>query len=190
MGFSLNNKNLYKSSQVEPNELSNYQLSIGRFESYGYRLKDVFISFGSGDELNWTRTTFDKNLIGSDTLLLDFYKDAIRFGEAYNSEFSFQLFDFISLQANYKYGLIFPRHLFWKHLGSFVIQEATRSLLENYLEKVFEMRPAAGPIVNFILQSSLNYLFYEFKKERMNWPFKTVQPLTYDIYSFGVKFTF
>jgi len=190
IGFSLNNNNLYKSSRIEPNELSNYQFSVGRSESYGYRTKALFISLGTGDEFNWTRNTFNKNSIGPDSLILDFYKDAVRFGEAYNSEFSLQLFDFISLQANYKYGLIFPRHLFWKHLGSFVIEEVTRNLLEDYLEKVFSMRPAAGPVVNFILQSSLNYLFYEFKKERMNWPFKSVQPLTYDIYSIGLKFTF
>lgn len=190
LGFSLNNKNLYKSSALKPIELSNYQISIGRLENYGYRLKNIFVSFGTGKEFNWTKTAFDKTTIGIDTIILDFYKDAIRFGEAYNSDFSFQIFDFLSLNANYKYGLIFPRHLFWKHLGSFVIEEVARNLLDDYLEKVFEMRPAAGPIVNFVLKTSLNYLFYELKKEKMNWPFKTVQPLSYDIYSFGVKFTF
>lgn len=190
VGFNLNNKNLYKSSSLKPIELSNYQLSIGQKEDYGYKIKDVKLLFGTGKEFNWTHTTLNQNIGTSDTLILNFYKDALRFGEAYNSEFSFQLFDFVSLQANYKYGIIFPRHLFWKHLGSYVIEEAVKSLLGEYLERVFSMRPAAGPIVNFVLQSSLNYLFYELKKERMNWPFKTVQPLTYDIYTFGVKFTF
>ncbi len=190
VGFSINNKNLYESSKPEINELSNYQFSIGNSESYGYRIGNVQTLFGLGREFNWTKTTFDRYKIGLDTLQLDLYRDAFRFGEAYNSEFSFQLFDFISLQVNYKYGLIFSRHLFWKQLGSFVIEEATKSLLENYLENIFEMRPATGPIFNFLLQSSLNYLFYEFKKERMNWPFKSVQPLTYDIYSIGLKFTF
>ncbi len=189
-GFSLNNKNIYKSSSSISNEISNYQLSIGSLENYGYRAGKVLITFGNGKEFNWTKTSFNKNTVFADTSILDFYLDAVRFGDAYNSEFSLQLFDFISFQINYKYGMIFPRHLFWKHLGSYVIEEAIRSLLDNYIEKVFSMRPAMGPVVNFVLQSSLNYLLYEFKKDRMNWPFKTVQPLTYDIYSIGLKFTF
>lgn len=190
VAFSLNNKNLNKSSIKKPNELAAYQLSIGEFESYGYRVKDALFSLGTGGEINWTQTTFDRSSIGPDTLILDYYNNAIRFGQAYNSELSLQLFDFISFQANYKYGLIFPRHLFWKHLGSFMIEEAVKSLLEDYLKRVFSMRPAVGPIVHFILKSSLDYLLYELKKEKMNWPFKTVSPLTYDIYTIGLKFTF
>lgn len=190
ISFSLNNKNLLKSNKTGVNELSNYQFSFGNAESFGYRLGSTQILFGNGKEFNWTNTNFDRSAVGLDTFQLDFYRDATKFGEAYNSEFSIHLFDFVSLQANYKFGLIFPRHLFWKHLGSIVIEEVAKGLLNEYLKKIFDMRPAAGPIMNFLLKSSITYLIYEFKKERMHWPFKTVQPLTYEIYSIGLKLTF
>lgn len=190
INFSLNNKNLYVKNKFNPLNLNSYQFGIGGNESYGYRTSSSAILFGTGKEFNWSKISFEKTNAGVDSVVLDFYRDAVRFGESYNSNFTIQFFNFVGLNFNYRYGLIFPRHLFWKHLGSFVIEEAAESLLKEYLEKVFNLRPVAGPIVSFILKSSLQYLFYEFKKERMNWPFKTVQPLTYDVYSIGLRFTF
>lgn len=188
--FSLSNKNIYESNKFNPLDLNSYQFGIGWNESYGYRTFSSAVLFGTGREFSWSKISFDRTNVGMDSIALDFYRDAVRFGEAYNSNFTIQFFNFVGLNFNYRYGLIFPRHLFWKHLGSFVIEEAAKSLLNDYLEKVFNLRPVAGPIVSFILNSSLQYLFYEFKKERMNWPFKTVQPLTFDVYSVGLRFTF
>lgn len=190
LSLSLNNKNYYKPVVENPIKLSNYQIALGSSETFGYKVQSVKFAFGTGKEFNWTRTTFEKMQVGPDTLILDFYRDAIRFGEAYQANVTLKFFDFVGINFNYKYGLIFPRHMFWKHLGSFVIEEAAQSLLNEYLEKVFSMRPGAGPIINFVLRSSLSYLFYEMKKERMNWPFKTVSPLTYDSYTIGIRFTF
>jgi hypothetical protein len=190
LSLSLNNKNYYKPVVENPIKLSNYQIALGKSESFGYKIGTTKISFGTGKDFNWTRNTFDRIQIGMDTLLLDFYRDAIRFGEGYQSNMTLKFFDFVGINLNYKYGVIFPRHMFWKHLGSFVIEEAVQGLLNEYLEKVFAMRPAVGPVTNFVLRSSLSYLLYELKKERMNWPFKTVSPLTYDSYTIGLRFTF
>lgn len=192
VSVSLNNKNYYEPAVPNPIKLSGYQISIGESESFGYKAGVSKFSFGTGRDFNWTKTetTFDWMQISPDTLILNHYRDAIRFGEAYQSNVTLQFFDFVGLNFNYKNGIIFPRHMFWKHLGSLVIEEAVRSLLDEYLEKVFSMRPATGPVINFILRSSLSYLFYELKKERMNWPFKTVSPLTYDSYTIGLRFTF
>ncbi|MGB9664098.1 MAG: hypothetical protein ACPL25_04145 [Ignavibacteria bacterium] len=188
--LSLNNKSYYKPAVTNPNKLSNYQLGLGTSESFGYKFGELKFIFGTGKDFNWTKTSFNRADVGPDTLILDLYRDAVRFGEAYQASATLKFFDFVGINFNYKYGVIFPRHMFWKHLGSFVIEEAAQSLLNEYLEKVFSMRPAAGPIINFILRSSLSYLFYELKKERMNWPFKTTSPLTYDVYTVGLRFTF
>ncbi len=190
LSISLNNKNYYEPAVINPNKLSNYLVSLGRNESFGYKVGSVKFSLGTGKDFNWTKISFDRVEVGPDTLILDFYRDALRFGEANQSSATIKFFDFVGINFNYRYGIIFPRHMFWKHLGSFVIEEAAQSLLNEYLEKIFSMRPAAGPIINFVLRSSLSYLFYELKKERMNWPFKTVPPLTYDTYSIGLRFTF
>lgn len=190
LSLSLNNQNYYKANVDNPIKLNNYQIALGESESFGYKIQSIKLSFGTGKEFNWTNTNFDRTQIDMDTLILDYYRDATRFGEAYQSNVTLMFFDFIGINFNYKYGLVFPRHMFWKHLGSFVIEEAAKSLLNEYLEKVFSMRPGAGPIINFVLRSSLSYLFYEMKKERMNWPFKTVSPLTYDSYTLGLRLTF
>lgn len=190
VSINFNDKKYYKTTTKNPIELSNIQIGFGNGESFGYKMRNFKISFGTGKEFKWTKTSFNRMTIGKDTLILDFYRDAFRFGDASASDITLEFFDFIGLNFNYNYGIVFPRHLFWKHLGSLVLEEATRSILSNYLDNVFKMRPAAGPVINFILRSSLSYLFYELKKDKMNWPFNTVSPLAYDSYRIGLKLTF
>jgi hypothetical protein len=50
--------------------------------------------------------------------------------------------------------------------------------------------PVAGPIMNFLLKGGYSYAFYKLKSEKMNWPFNTETPLTYETIKFGLTFSF
>jgi hypothetical protein len=50
--------------------------------------------------------------------------------------------------------------------------------------------PYAGPVVGFILKSALSYGIYELRQEKMNWPFSSAAPLSYDQVKFGMTFNF
>ena len=58
------------------------------------------------------------------------------------------------------------------------------------INKIFKSSPAAGPVVNFLLKNALAYGIYELRKDKMNWPFKSEAPITYDQFKFGVTFVF
>jgi len=95
-----------------------------------------------------------------------------------------------ALDGGYEISSVFPRHLFWKHLGSFVIEQVGVGLLEQFIDEVMYSSPAAGPVVNFLLKNGFLFAFSQLKKEKMNWPFDSTSPLTHENFKFGVQFTF
>jgi hypothetical protein len=94
------------------------------------------------------------------------------------------------LDAGYERSIVFQRHLFWKWAGSAVMETAAQGLLDGFINKIFCSSPAAGPIVNFVLKNALAYGIYELRKDKMNWPFNSEAPFTYDQFKFGMTFVF
>lgn len=188
--ISFFNKNLI--NEQKANGLTfetKYQLSLGMNDGYAYNLHNFKFILTNGNEFEWTNSNLS-NLFLTDSSLLSPFNGYTRFGQAGNANVSLLFFDLIGIDFHYKFGTIFPRHLFWKHMGSLLIEEATKSLLSNYIDKIFNNRPAAGPIISFLLYTSLKYAFYELRQDKMNWPFNSPNPLNYDFFSVGVKFIF
>ncbi len=126
----------------------------------------------------------------SDTDILNRFHDAFRFGTVSEGGIKIDFASSVSLDVAYEAAVIFPRYLFWKHAGSFIIEEASMGLLNHFIDKVADSSPYAGPIVNFLLKNGLSYAFFSLKKANMNWPFATESPLTYETVKFGMTFTF
>jgi hypothetical protein len=126
----------------------------------------------------------------NDREILNRYDKEFRFGTLVEGGVRFEAGQAVSLNVGYEAAVIFPRHLFWKHLGSFVIEESGKGALEYFIERVMDSSPAAAPIINVILKSAYSYAFYALKKDNMNWPFNTETPLTYETFKFGVTFVF
>lgn len=126
----------------------------------------------------------------NDYRVVERYRDAFRFGTEAEGGIRLEFAETVSINAGYEASVIFPRHLFWKHAGSFIIEKAGQGALTYFIEEILDSSPVAGPIVNFVLQNGYSYAFYLLKKEDMNWPFSTEAPLTYETFKFGVTFTF
>ena len=82
------------------------------------------------------------------------------------------------------------RHLFWKWAGSGIIEAASQGMLDHFIGKIGKSSPMALPIVSVILKSALSYGIYELRQEKMNWPFNSAAPLSYDQWKVGVTFNF
>ncbi len=126
----------------------------------------------------------------NDYKIIERYRDAFRFGTVVEGGIRIEFVDFISLNAGYEAAVVFPRHLFWKHAGSYIIEKAGEGALKFFVNEITDSTPEAGPIVRFLLLNAYSYAFHVLKQESMNWPFATESPLTYETFKLGITFTF
>ncbi|HQI39678.1 MAG: hypothetical protein B6D44_01325 [Ignavibacteriales bacterium UTCHB2] len=173
-----------------------WRFGFGRLHGYGYKVGEnsAIIPYYSYT-LNWSNIDFkypeNQSLINNDDIeKLNLYDKSFRFGTSSEGGVRFKLIENLILDAGYERSVVFQRHLFWKWAGSGLLEAAAQGLLDGFINKIFKSSPAAGPVVNFLLKNALAYGIYELRKDKMNWPFKSEAPITYDQFKFGVTFVF
>ena len=183
-----------------------WRFGAGWLKGYGYQIgKSAIIPYTSNSFV-WTRIKSNDyyaidsassfvplNKIGvdkNDAETLDFFFNAFRFGTMMESGIRIQFIPLISVNAGYEREIVFPRHLFWKSAGSMAIEWAGIGAIDFFVSEVMDDSPAAGPIINFVLKSGLSYGLYQLRRDKMNWPFESAEPLTLDSWRFGITFTF
>jgi len=196
-----------KSASPEPGEMKSdlWRFGFANRSGYGYKLDDISILpyYGSGfvwsklDMIDYPANTY---LIASppitiddartDTDKLNRFHDAFRFGTLSEGGIRFEFGSFASVNFGYETAVIFPRYLFWKHMGNLIIEESAMGVLNHFIDEVLDSSPYAAPIVTVLLKNGLSYAFYSLKKKNMNWPFSTESPLTYETVKLGLTFTF
>lgn len=194
-----------KSEKAGVDELSSdlYRFGLGRRTGYGYDFGPVRIFLYNENAAVWSKLDMDYypsgiavpqndqvEYVSNDNKIINRFNDEIRFGTLAEGGIRVELARTISLNAGYETAVVFPRYMAWKHLGSLIIEEAGLNVLDNFVDEVFDSSPVAAPIVNFVLKNGFSYAFYSLKKEKMNWPFKTETPLTYETFKLGITFTF
>ncbi|MFN3693579.1 MAG: hypothetical protein ACK4UV_01110 [Ignavibacterium sp.] len=199
-------KNLFLSN--ESNKLSGKESAGSEIESdmwrfgferttgYGYRLGETSaIILYNGYTLNWSRIDFNYPdiltlLPDPEIEILNLYDETFRFGTSGVGGIRIKMIDNLVLDASYERSIVFQRHLFWKWAGSAIIESAAQGILDKFIDEIFESSPYAGPVVSFVLKNAMSYGIYELRKEKMNWPFNSEAPLTYDQFKFGLTFVF
>src|SRR3972149_7139917 len=171
-----------------------WRFGFGWALGYGYNLGNSSILPYHSTSLAWSRVQIDDTPINQpvptqlndDRYILDLYDQAFRFGTGAEAGIRFKIIPLISLDVSYERSIIFERHLFWKWAGSGIIEMASQGMLDHFLGKIGKSSPLALPIVSVILKSALSYGIYELRQEKMNWPFKSAAPLSYDQFKVGV----
>lgn len=197
--------------QSEDAAADEFQSTVWRFgiatrNTVGYYWDDVSLLPYHQDGFAWSRLESDDfaysshpleiitQLLTPDVLndykIVERYRDTFRFGTVAEGGIRIEFAETVSLNAGYEAAVIFPRHLFWKHAGSYIIEKAGQGALTYFIDEIMDSSPVAGPIVNFLLHNGYSYAFYMLKKDDMNWPFATETPLTFETFKFGVTFTF
>jgi hypothetical protein len=133
---------------------------------------------------------YSSKLDDPEKLNLEAFNKTFRFGTTTEGGLRIQLVPVIALNAGYERSVIFPRLLVWKFAGSLLIEGVTTGAIDAFVKEIMEESPAAGPIVNFVLKNALSFGMQQLRHEKMNWPFKSVEPLYADSWKVGVTFTF
>ncbi|MFZ1518625.1 MAG: hypothetical protein WAU11_07615 [Ignavibacteriaceae bacterium] len=177
-------------------ETDMWRFGFGKLSGYGYKIGEcaAIIPY-HGYTVNWTRVKLDYPYLqpffqGSDYKTLNRYNESFRFGTSNEAGIRIKPIENLILDAAYERSIVFERHLFWKWAGSAILETAAQGLIDGFINEVFESSPAAGPIVNFLLKNGLAYGLYELRQEKMNWPFNSEAPLSYDQFKFGVTVVF
>jgi len=176
-------------------ETNNWRFGLARARGYGYKLGNnasVIPYFTSS--LDWTMINYkispDIAQLIPDEPKLMLYDDTFRFGTSSEGGIRIQATEFLSVDAGYERSIVFQRHLFWKWAGSSIIEIASQGLLDAFINEIMKSSPQAGPVVFLVLKSALAYGIYELRADKMNWPFKSAQPITFNNFKFGLTFMF
>ena len=165
---------------------------FGYSNGYGYSFKDntKFTLYNSGN-INWSKVdieNFPSNPIDSNTASL--YDEEFRFGTAFDCGLIIDVLPVLKFDLGYEHQIIFPRHLALKWLGSSGLELIIQRTIDLYLIDLLNLNRSQLPAVNFLLKNAVSFLFYEFRRHQMNWPFKSEIPLNYDNMRIGVKLIF
>ena len=168
-----------------------WRFGFGWASGYGYDLgKSSIIPFHS-TSLAWSRVKFkDMPTNLEEAKIAERYNESFRFGSGAEAGIRFKIIPLISVDVSYERSIIFERHLFWKWAGSGIIEAASQGMLDHFIGKIGKSSPIALPIVSMILKSALSYGIYELRQEKMNWPFNSAAPLSYDQFKVGMTFNF
>jgi len=168
-----------------------WRFGFGWASGYGYDLDNISITPYYSYSLGWSRVEFkDVPVDSADKYIADRFNEAYRFGSGSEAGVSFKFLPLLSLDVGYERSIIFERHLFMKWAGSAIIEVAAQGMLDYFIKKIGKSSPAALPIVNVILKGALAYGLYELRQEKMNWPFPSAPPMSYDQWKVGLTFNF
>ncbi|MCU7495394.1 MAG: hypothetical protein HF314_10280 [Ignavibacteria bacterium] len=174
-----------------------WRFGFGIQNGYGYKMGRSAVIPYTSNSIVWSRVEWNTpedglipGLSEEDLNRLDLFNNAFRFGTMSEGGVKLQIVPLFTINAGYERAAIFPRYLVWKQLGSFVIEAAALGALDTFVDEIMDSSPAAGPVVNFLLKNGLSYAIYELRREKMSWPFKSAEPLTYDTWKIGMTFTF
>ena len=168
-----------------------WQFGFGTEKGYGYRFSKAAILPYHSYGINWSRLEVQSTVRNeADKNYLDYFDQSFRFGTMTEAGIRFMPITNLSLDVAYQRELVMPRLLFWKACGSALIEAAGQWGIDEFVDEVYKSSPVAAPIVNFVLKNALSYGVYELRKEKMNWPFETIAPLTYDTFRVGLSFVF
>ncbi len=168
-----------------------WRFGFGWATGYGYDLGESSIIPYHSTSISWSRVKFKNSIADSnDANISARFNESFRFGSAAEAGIRVQIVPLISVDVAYERSIIFERHLFWKWAGSGIIEAASQGMLDHFIKKIGKSSPMALPIVNFVLKSALSYGIYELRQEKMNWPFSSAAPLSFDQWKVGVTFNF
>lgn len=190
---SIISPNLKLSNQTNSNN-STYRFGLGTSSGYGYRFNEkVSLLLNNSSSFTWTR--YDAGITAIEFSSSYYepiqpFNESFRFGSSTQAGIMIPVSSIINFNISFDRTLVFPRHLFWKYAGSYLIELTGQSMIDQFVKNVLRSSPYAGPIVNFLLKNGLSYVIYELRKTKMNWPFESEAPLLFDTFGAGLVFKF
>ena len=179
-------------------ETSLWRFGLGTEDGYGYRfgtsgrrvvLSNVGAIVGGAYFFDWDDPT-GVDLSAADSLVLDGFGRTARFGDMWEASAQVWFDEAMGARIGYERAVMYPCFKTWKWMGASLLYSITGLILEKFSEAAGKDAPGSVPIVDFLLEGALGYVYYELREESTNWPFDTEEPLSYDTFRLGVTYKF
>ncbi len=116
--------------------------------------------------------------------------ERLHFGNTLESGFKIKFNNSFAVNAGYSGYVYYPRFMTWKFLGSLITYQIGLTLLDNFNRRVIKRSNVAGVLIDVVLKSAYNFMYYYFQKGDMNWPVSSEKPFTQEGITVGLSFNF
>lgn len=168
------------------------RFGVGNRLGYGYRIGAINLLPYNQNQFIWSRiqTERPEDIIPEDESILNRYEGSYRFGVSGEAGAKLELFESLAVQGGFEFAVVYPRHIFWPWLGSYIIVQTGLGMVSAFSEDIVKSSPIFGPIAYFLLKNGIAYAFYTGLQKRMNWPFDSETPVTFETYKIGASIKF
>ena len=171
-----------------------WQFGLGKKEGYKIYAGPVSILPYTSNGAIWSRLdmkSFPDSVSNyNDYSRINLFNKSLRFGSKWEGGLNIGIGNMFSLNAGYERANVYQRYLFWKNIGSVIVEEAGLGLIDEFVGRVLHNEPIAGSIVNFVLKNAYEFGIYQLRSKQMNWPFDGEASLNFDTFKFGMGFRF
>jgi hypothetical protein len=196
-GINIDVNNLGFENAIDRAEDISTLISFGfiDLEGSGYKFSEHSgINFLTGNNYRWTSfagwvNNTDIPAMSEPGKITDF-EGGIRFGNIYQSEIQFNVYNGATILIKGSQNVIFPRTLFWKWAGSELVAGVAGLLVNQFTKEIKNYNPYSYPIIDFVLKTALNYGITSLQKNNMNFPFNSAKPLVINNISLGLQIEF
>ncbi len=167
-----------------------WRVTLSGNQGYGWKIgkeSAVILYHGNGLAWNWVDFT---DTLQSFAPTANTFGEGTRFGQQYEGGIKIKVFKNLTIGAGYETNQIYPRFLFWKWAGSSLVESSGHGLADWFIGKVKKSSPAIVPVVDFVLHNAISFGIYELRKNDMNWPFETADPLVQNNFRVSMGFNF
>jgi len=197
-GIDFEMTNLILNEKLEKDiivDLINFGVSLDR--NYGYNYDNIFISSNKNFGIFWTEMDYSEksNILPLDNLISSYpkfskYLDETKFGKLTADGISITFYKKFNMHFNYELLNIYPAYLFWKQTGSIMIEFAAWALIEEFIKEIEKTSPELAPIMSLALNAGFSRAYFEIRKNKMAWPFKSREPLNIRKVTIGISYIF
>lgn len=113
-----------------------------------------------------------------------------RFGMSTEGGVDVELFSSIAVSGGYEASVIYPRVVFPKWIGSYLLLGSSIVIITNFAEEIVKTSPFFGPILYFVLRNGVAYAFFYAFRGDMNWPFPSETPMMVHAVKLNVSIRF
>ncbi len=168
------------------------RFGLGSRTGYAYDFGGSFLYPYHQTAITWTKvtTTRPAGLSANDTDILNRYEGTFRFGALTEGGLAYGFGDVVSIRAGYEASVIYPRHVFWPWLGSFLIAGIGVGAVSHFGDDIVEGSPTLGPIIYMLLRAGVAYGYFLTVRDNQYWPFSSETPMTTEAFKVGVSLTF
>lgn len=167
---------------------------------FGFKVKNGFaldlskkskMILNHSSVMQWNRIDFESNSKNekNDEMITKFDQN-FKFGTGYSPSIEILLNENFSFEIAYQHDVLYPEFEGGKWFAAFVIDNLSQQWVEFCEPILIEEITDYYPSSKFIYKNLLSFVTHEFRREQMFWPLKSKSSLNFDVFRFGITYTF